>query len=594
MDIHTLAVVLSIATLLQAIALSIQYVLDRTHRGSGWWALGSATSALGFAFTFLLDTPTIGPIVNVVNNTLFVSGLTLTYVGVLRCMDQRERRGALIAFTAVVALIPVYFPYFFNDPALRRVAISVAFAAILFLISHALFVHKTRSVAAAANFLAAVFLADGVFFVIRVVATLTAGPVEGPFTPTLTRTAGYVVALTASTLWTFGFIILVNQRLVADSREAKDNLERIFDTIPDGVSVTRTTDGSLVAVNQGFTVLSGFTRAEVLRTPGPEAHIWKDPADRQRMLTTLNETGSCDNVEAVFQRKDGSQLIGVMSAKRIALQGVPHTISVIRNITERKQAEEEREELRSQNRQLQKAASLGRMAGAIAHHFNNQLQAVTGHLELAVDDLPPSANVIEHMSYALGAARRASDMSGLMLTYLGQTIPERKPLDLAEACRRHLPLLVAAIPKRVVLKTDLPSPGPVVRADAAQIRQVVTNLITNAWEAAVDREESIRLTVKTVSAADIPTSHRFPIDTQIQSGAYTCLEVVDTGGGIAAGEIEELFDPFFSTKFVGRGMGLPVVLGMVRAHEGIVTVESEPGSGSVFSVYLPLVTADTP
>ena len=137
--------------------------------------------------------------------------------------------------------------------------------------------------------------------------------------------------------------------------------------------------------------------------------------------------------------------------------------------------------------------------------------------------------------------------------------------------------------------TDLPSPGPAISANANQIQQVLTNLVTNAWEAGVEGRGVVRVTVKTVSPADIPASHRFPIDWRPhETVSYACMEVVDEGSGIAAKNIEKLFDPFFSSKFTGRGLGLSVVLGIVRAHGGAVTVETAPGRGSTFRVFLPV------
>jgi CheY-like chemotaxis protein len=148
------------------------------------------------------------------------------------------------------------------------------------------------------------------------------------------------------------------------------------------------------------------------------------------------------------------------------------------------------------------------------------------------------------------------------------------------------------MPKNVVLETDLQSLGPVVLANAKQLRQIFTNLVTNAWESAEEnRPLVIRLTTRTVPAAAIPPAHRFPIAWQPETGAYACLEVQDNGCGISETDLQELFAPFFSTKFTGRGLGLPMVLGLVQAHSGVVTVESTPGQGSVFRVFLP-VTAE--
>ncbi len=263
-------------------------------------------------------------------------------------------------------------------------------------------------------------------------------------------------------------------------------------------------------------------------------------------------------------------------------------------IRERKRAEAERAQLEAVNRQLQKAESLGRMAGAIAHTFNNQLGAVIGNLELALMDLPQDAGPVESLTAAMRAARKAAAVSRQMLTYLGQSGGKREPFDLCEACRRSLPILRAGMPGRVVLEIDLPSPGPVVDANLNQIQQVLTNLVTNAWEAAGATGDTIHLGVKTVSRSDIPLEHRYPGGWQPADHTYACLELVDTGCGIVGSDIENLFDPFFSSKFTGRGMGLAVVMGIARAHGGAVTVESEPGQGSTFRVFLPMSDAEAP
>jgi PAS domain S-box-containing protein len=258
----------------------------------------------------------------------------------------------------------------------------------------------------------------------------------------------------------------------------------------------------------------------------------------------------------------------------------------------RKKAEEEKAKLESVNRQLQKSESLGRMAGAIAHHFNNKLHAVMGHLEQAIDGLPPGETSITNLTSAIQAAEKAAEVSKMMLAYLGHVTDQREPLKLAEVCSRNLPLIQATMPKNVVLKTDLQFPGPAINANAQQIQQILTNLVTNAWEAAGDDRGDVLLTIKTVSSADIPTTHRFPINWQPNDNRYACLEVSDNGCGIADKNLEEVFSPFFSTKFTGRGLGLSVVLGLAQAHRGVATAESQPGKGSVFRVFFPMTAEE--
>jgi two-component system, cell cycle sensor histidine kinase and response regulator CckA len=210
------------------------------------------------------------------------------------------------------------------------------------------------------------------------------------------------------------------------------------------------------------------------------------------------------------------------------------------------------------------------------------------NLELAMNDLPQKAELAANLAEAMQSARKAATVSGLMLTYLGQTHGKRNPLDLSEVCRPNLSLLHAVLPRNLALTADLATPGPVILANANEIQQALTNLITNAWEASGVGHAPIRLSIKTVAAKDIPAANRFPIGFQPQDRAYACMEVADAGGGIADSDIEKIFDPFFSRKSTGRGLGLPVVLGIVRAHQGAITVESEPGGGSVFRIFLPV------
>ncbi len=278
----------------------------------------------------------------------------------------------------------------------------------------------------------------------------------------------------------------------------------------------------------------------------------------------------------------------------IVKRGKTLVAGYIIDITERKQLEAQQKKLEFQNRQLQKSESLGRMAGAIAHHFNNQLQVVMMNLQLATHQLPKNLELVANLNEALQSARKAAEVSTLMLTYLGQTAAKHEPLNVSEVCQRQLPIFHTVMPKSVVLETELAVPGPVIDANANQIQQILINLLTNAWEATGDAQGGVRLTVKTVAAIDIPTVNRFPIDCQVQDQAYACLEVADAGCGIAGKDIEKVFDPFFSTKFTGRGLGLSVVLGIVRAHGGVVTVESQPEHGSVFRVFLPLSSEAIP
>ena len=239
--------------------------------------------------------------------------------------------------------------------------------------------------------------------------------------------------------------------------------------------------------------------------------------------------------------------------------------------------------------QLQKAESLGRMAGAVAHHFNNMMAVVMGNLELARTDLPRESRTYQNLLQAEKAGRRAADMSLLMLTYLGRQQGKSKPLDLSKITRDCLENIHPQLRKELTLELNLLPQGPVIQADPAQMEQVLKALVTNAWESMDDYPNGrLRVCVETRPASSIGHENRFPVDWQSPDPSFACLSIIDTGKGLDEAMISGIFDPFFTDKFTGRGLGLPVTLGIIKAHGGCITLESEPGKGSTFSVFLPL------
>ena len=367
--------------------------------------------------------------------------------------------------------------------------------------------------------------------------------------------------------------------------------QTLLQTASDGIHVLDE-QGQVIEANTAFCRMLGYSREELLQLNVAD---WEKESSRTELLVRVGELIAQPAVfETRCRRKDGSIIEVEINGVGVTLEDRKYLYASARDITGRKEAEKEKEKLAVQTQQLQKAESLGRMAGAIAHLFNNQLHAVMLRLEMAIDDLPQHAESVASLTEAMKAARKAAEVSTQMLTYLGQSFDKTEPADLSEVCGRGLSLLNAVMPRNVVVETVLPSPGPSIKANMNQIQQVLTNLVTNAWEACGDGGGRIRLTIKTVATADIHATNHFPVDWQPQDKAYACLEVADPGCGIAAQDIETLFDPFFSSKFTGRGLGLPVVLGIARSHNGAVTVESEPGRGSVFRVFLPLSADGSP
>ncbi len=360
----------------------------------------------------------------------------------------------------------------------------------------------------------------------------------------------------------------------------------LFEQSPDGILIIDPQTARFLEFNTAAHQQLGYTREEFAQLAIPDVQVQELEPEAKARIAEVTQKGRVD-YETRQRTRQGQVRNVQVRAQLVSVEGQQLYQCIWRDITEHRQIE-------AQNRQIQKAESLGRMAGAIAHNFNNQLAAVMLNLELLQQEMPPQAGADLSLTEVLKSVRKAANISAQMLVYLGQAAAQREPLDLSEACRQSLPLFQLANPNFAVLKTDLPAPGPVIKANANQIQQVLTNLLSNAWEAGSNGSNAVRLSVKLASVAEIPAAHRFPIGWQPGEPAYACLEVADTGGGITAGDMEKIFDPFFTSKFTGRGLGLAVVLGIVREHGGGITVASEPGRGSVFRVFLPVAAAAVP
>ena len=261
-------------------------------------------------------------------------------------------------------------------------------------------------------------------------------------------------------------------------------------------------------------------------------------------------------------------------------------------LAQRDEADNLREKLEKQVQHAEKLKSLGVLAGGIAHDFNNLLAAVIGFADLALEDLPAGAPARRHIEEVVTAGERAAELTRQMLAYSGKGRFESRVLDLHEVVAKLDSLMRAAVSKKAVLRYDLAEDLPAVEADASQIQQVLMNLVTNASDA-IGKSDGV-INVKTaVMAADRDYLDQTCLlsqrgsDEELPAGDYVYLEVRDSGCGMDGDTIGRIFDPLFTTKFSGRGLGLSAVLGIVRGHGGAIRVLSEPRSGTTFRVLFP-------
>jgi signal transduction histidine kinase len=257
-----------------------------------------------------------------------------------------------------------------------------------------------------------------------------------------------------------------------------------------------------------------------------------------------------------------------------------------REKADREAAEEARRAIEAKVLEVQKLESLGVLAGGIAHDFNNLLVAVMGNAGLALLDLPEDSPVRGSIVDIETAGRRAGELARQMLAYAGKSRGQIEAVDLGELVNELLALLQVPIGKGVDLRLHLPSSTLVVDGDAAQLRQVVMNLVINAADA-VSRTGTVTIRAQLLHATGDYLADVHP-EAGLEPGPFASLEVADTGIGMDAATRERIFDPFFTTKDTGRGLGLAAVRGIVNAHGGAIRVYSELGHGTTFRILLPI------
>ena len=378
------------------------------------------------------------------------------------------------------------------------------------------------------------------------------------------------------------------RRTQVELEASHDRYFELFDLAPVAY-LTVSEEGLILEANLTSVSLLGEGRAHLVGRPFTRFIRPTSQDTYYRHRKSLVQSGVPQTCEIEMQRTDGTPFVGrIVSSPATGTKGEMVSRVVVSDVTQSKEEETRRLELEQRLQQAEKADSLARMAGAISHHFNNLLGVMISNLELVLSDLPAGVEPDERLGDALSAAQSAAQISRMLLEYLGQAGEEYGPKDLSEIIRRALPILRAAMPSGIQLDGNLPSPGPTVDVSVGQIRQVFRNLVTNAWEAYEEEQGTIRVAVGEVSGDEVPTMNRFPQGWTPEKERYAVLSVRDWGSGIDGQLVEQIFDPFFSGKEFGRGLGLSVALGAVKAHDGGIAVTHLPGGGTTMEVYLPV------
>jgi PAS domain S-box-containing protein len=377
-------------------------------------------------------------------------------------------------------------------------------------------------------------------------------------------------------------------RDITERRTTEHLLQLLFaalDRVQDTILLMENDSPEFLYANEGAAKNLGYTRLELTSGLGIADidPVWNlEQWDRHRR-------GRRPPPRVLFETQHKSRSGRVFPVEvagyNFEFEGRRYTLGICRDISERKHAQEERAVLEAQLRESQKIEAIGTLAGGIAHDFNNILAAILGNVKLAEEDCIHNAPALESLEQIRRAAQRAKDLTQQILLFGRRQATERKVLSLVTVVEQCVQLLRATLPARISLNYRIAPPSPIVLADTTQLLQVLVNLGTNAAQAIGDQPGQIDIVVEPLTVDKVTS---FGI-VDLMPGSYARIMVRDSGKGMDAATMERIFEPFFTTKKIGEGtgLGLSVVHGIIRTHEGHITVRSEPGKGTTFDIFLP-------
>jgi two-component system, cell cycle sensor histidine kinase and response regulator CckA len=321
------------------------------------------------------------------------------------------------------------------------------------------------------------------------------------------------------------------------------------------------------------------------------------PDDRDRVRTaTENISDECQNHQLEFRviRPDRSERIVKVHEEVVTYdpEKPARIVGTVQDITSQREAEEERLSIERKFQQSQKLESLGVLAGGIAHDFNNILMVILGNLDLALRELPEKSKASDRIGQALKAGRVAADLTKKMLAYAGKEPLQMKSADLNSFVRTNEDIFRSFMSQNVKLNIITQENLPMIDADTGQLLRMIMNLLINASEAIGDGAGEISITTGMEKYSQ-KQLNRSLLEDKPREGLFVWIEISDTGCGMDEETQRKIFEPFFSTKFAGRGLSMPETLGLVRTHGGAVMLGSKPGKGSTFRILFPAKRGET-
>jgi len=381
--------------------------------------------------------------------------------------------------------------------------------------------------------------------------------------------------------------ITERKRAAENERASKAFWDKILNNITDPIFV-KDDQHRMILVNDAFCSIFGMHREEIIGKTLVE-HVPPDEQDHflkiDKQVLTDGKENACE--ETLTANESKTLTILTKKNRYVDENGVKFLVGVIRDITERKQAEEEKVQLENRLQQSHKMESIGTLAGGIAHDFNNILATMLGYAEMAKDDCQPGSTIFKDLSEVLEAGNRAKSLVRQILAFSRQDDAERMALQPASIVKETITMLRPSLPTTIEINQDIDAVTGLVFVDPTQLNQILMNLCTNAFHAMEDTGGKLDISIKEISLSNEDLVH----EQDVTAGTFIQLSIGDSGTGIAPIIRDKIFDPYFTTKEVGKGtgMGLSMVHGIVKSYGGFISLYSELGEGTVFHVFLPTV-----
>ena len=366
---------------------------------------------------------------------------------------------------------------------------------------------------------------------------------------------------------------------------AKKDWERTFDAVPDLIAIVDA-DHIIMRVNKTMADYCGSTSDKLVGRKCCElVHGPNVPSAGCPVAAMMSD--GCGHAAEVDGKGLGVFFDVTVSPLYDEENRLTSFVHVMRDISARKRAEEERKIFEAQFQQTQKLESLGVLAGGIAHDFNNILTIIMGHCYIVKEEFDSGMSDKEHVEKIEAAASRAANLCRQMLAYAGNSPLLSERINLWLLVDEIVKMLRSAIKKNVAIQLDLKRDVPEIFGDNAQIQQIIMNLVINAAEAIGNNNGAVKVAIRRTPVYADQSETDF-LGNVIMPGEYACLEVSDDGCGMDEDVKHRIFEPFYTTKFTGRGLGMSVILGIINSHKGALQFDSSPGCGTTFRVYFPV------